>query len=362
MQDKIKNNIITYGFVLILIVMFFANIFTKDKTVSLSERRKLATFPEITIDNLLNGNVNSSLEKYTVDQMVLRDNFRSIKAIWNMNIFKQKDNNGLFVKDNAIYKMEYPLNENNVSKSFDKINKVYGKYLENMNVYYTIIPDKNYYLENDDHLKLDYNKVVQIAESKLDNNMKYIDISKSLDLSDYYKTDLHWKQEKLIDVVNVIENNMGLNQTQINDYVLNNEGDFYGTYYSQLGLNILPDTMYTLRNDITESSTTYNYEKNSYGKVYDNKVLVDKYDMYLSGATALISIQNPNAENTKELLLFRDSFGSSIAPLLIQNYSKITLVDLRYISETLLDKYIDFNNQDVLFMYSTLILNQNVLK
>ena len=361
MQEKIKNNIITYGFVLILIVMFFVNIFTKDKEVSLSERRKLATFPEITISSLLNGNVSSSLEKYTVDQMVLRDNLRSIKAIWNMNIFKQKDNNGLFVKDNAIYKMEYPLNENNVSKSFEKMNKIYEKYLENMDVYYTIIPDKNYYLENDDHLKLDYNKVIQLAKNNL-NNMKYIDISKSLDLSDYYKTDLHWKQENLINVANVIEENMGLIKTSINDYVLINEGEFYGTYYSQLGVDIFPDTMYTLRNDIIENCITYNYEKNTYGKVYDNIVSVDKYDLYLSGATALISINNPNAENKKELLIFRDSFASSIAPLLIQNYSKITLIDLRYISQGLLDKYIDFNDQDVLFMYSTLILNQNVLK
>ena len=64
----------------------------------------------------------------------------------------------------------------------------------------------------------------------------------------------------------------------------------------------------------------------------------------------------------KELLLFRDSFGSSIAPLLVENYSKITLIDLRYISSMILDKYIDFKEQDVLFLYSTVVLNQNILK
>lgn len=64
----------------------------------------------------------------------------------------------------------------------------------------------------------------------------------------------------------------------------------------------------------------------------------------------------------KELLLFRDSFGSSIAPLLLENYSKITLIDLRYLSKDILENYIEFENQDVLFLYSTLVLNQNVLK
>ena len=76
----------------------------------------------------------------------------------------------------------------------------------------------------------------------------------------------------------------------------------------------------------------------------------------------LIEIQNQNAETKKELLIFRDSFGSSLAPLLIENYKKITLIDLRYISSDIVDNYIIFNDQDVLFIYSTLILNQNVLK
>lgn len=79
----------------------------------------------------------------------------------------------------------------------------------------------------------------------------------------------------------------------------------------------------------------FNYETKEKGKVYDlrkYKNLKDKYDIYLSGPTSLISIENPNADNDKELLLFKDSFGSSIAPLLIEHYRKITLIDLRYIN------------------------------
>lgn len=61
-------------------------------------------------------------------------------------------------------------------------------------------------------------------------------------------------------------------------------------------------------------------------------------------------------------MLFRDSFGSSIAPLFLENYSKITLVDLRYISKDVLENFIEFDKQDVLFLYSTLVLNQNIFK
>ena len=105
-------------------------------------------------------------------------------------------------------------------------------------------------------------------------------------------------------------------------------------------------------NEAIENCKVYNYDTKQYGKIYEESKTADKYDIYLRGATPLISIENPKVkeEKVKELLIFRDSFGSSLAPLLIENYSKITLIDLRYISPNLLEEYIEFNNQDVLFL------------
>ena len=360
MQDRTKNILITIMFIFTLMLVFVLNILTKDKQISETERRKLAQFPEITIQKLANGDVTDKLEKYTTDQFVARDFFRNIKSFFNFNVYMQKDNNNLFEKDGAIYKMDYPLNEGNIAKSADRINNVYERYLNGMNVYYGIIPDKNYYLENDDYLKVNYNNLKEIVNGKL-SRIKYIDIWNDLNLKDYYKTDLHWKQECLQDVVNTIQNNMNLERTE-NNYVINNMGEFYGAYYGQLASKVQPDILNTLTNKTIENCTTYNFETQKIGRVYEKETSSDRYDIYLSGATPLISVENPNAKTDKELLLFRDSFGSSIAPLLVENYSKITLIDLRYISSNLLENYIKFENQDVLFLYSTLILNQNVLK
>ena len=81
--------------------------------------------------------------------------------------------------------------------------------------------------------------------------------------------------------------------------------------------------------------------------------------MFLGGPKSVITIENPNANSQKELILFRDSFGSSIAPLLLEGYSKITLVDIRYISPNLLNQFVQFEAQDVLFLYSTSVLNNS---
>lgn len=361
MQDKTKNKIIAIGFIVILIAVFLANIFAKDKQISIAERRKLAQFPKINLENIINGKVAENFEKYTVDQFIERDFFRSAKTFFSTKIFRQKDNNKLFEKDGVIYKIEYPLNENNIKKSATKMNEIYDKYLKNNNVYYSIIPDKNYYLENDDHLKIDYNEVKQIMKNEI-KNMQYIDIYSDLTLEDYYKTDIHWRQENLLKVVNTIKNEMGLDAEEQPKYEIKEVGNFYGVYYGQLAKNIEPDKMYILTNENIENCITYNYENEKTGKIYDTNTSSDKYDIYLSGATPLITIENPNAKEEKKLLLFRDSFGSSLAPLLVENYSKITLVDLRYISSKLLDKYVKFENQDVLFLYSSLVLSQNILK
>ncbi len=360
MENKIKNIVITVGFVVIIFVAFIMNLVVKDKTISESERRTLQTFPKITMDTIKSGDAMDKFEKYTTDQFALRDTFRTIKSLFNINVYNQKDNNKLFEKDNAIYKMDYPLSETNLNKSLDKIVNVYNKYLKdkNMNIYYAIIPDKNYYLKDDDHLKIDYNKIKDTANNKL-SNFTYIDIWNDLALEDYYRTDLHWKQENLSKVVNTLEQNMDLNSTQGILYNIRSLGDFYGTYYGQLATNVKPDTLYTLTSDTILNATVYNYENQKTGPVYTNETSADRYDTYLYGATPLIRIDNPKSKNDKHLLIFRDSFGSSIAPLFIENYSKVTLVDIRYMDSKLIGNFIEFNDQDVLFLYSTILLNNS---
>mgnify|MGYP003306103955 CR=1 FL=1 len=158
---------------------------------------------------------------------------------------------------------------------------------------------------------------------------------------------------------------MGMNNDYFN--VISKENildNFYGSYYSQLGLSNKEDIMVYLTNDYINNASVNYLENDNLKTVYNLSKYdgMDPYDIYLDGASALIEITNNKAINNKELIIFRDSFGSSITPLLIPYYEKITLVDLRYLSSNLLESYIEFNNQDVLFLYSTLIYNANILK
>ena len=352
-----KNKILTILFCIFIFGFMIINLITKNEELSYSERRRLAKLPEITLENIFNGEITNNLETYLTDHFVLRDSFRSIKTVFNLNIFNKKDTNNLYYENNHIFKIEYPLKEDKVYNFTNKINNLYQTHFKNNNVFLSIIPDKNYY-SNNDYLSLDYNKLINNVKTNINENINYIDITNSLTLDDYYRTDIHWKQENLSNVVNTLSKEMNFNT--MNDYKENIYNEFYGTYYGQLGLNVEPDKLTYLTNDVIDNSsivdmdskTTTVYELESLGKM-------DSYDVFLSGATSLVEITSNNANSEKELIIFRDSFTSSLAPLLLNGYKKITLVDLRYMNSSLLTNYVEIKDQDILFLYNTTIINNS---
>ena len=183
------------------------------------------------------------------------------------------------------------------------------------------------------------------------------------DLEEIVATERYNYIERVREIcINKIAQEMKFYNEEYNNFNENEYREFYGVYYGQLGKNVEPDTIKYLTNDTINNAVTYNYETNKESTIYDKTKAdssMDKYDLFLSGSTPIIEIRNKEASTDKELIIFRDSFGSSIAPLFTQAYKKITLIDTRYISSDLISNYVSFSNQDVLFLYSTLIINES---
>ena len=220
-----------------------------------------------------------------------------------------------------------------------------------------IIPDKNYYLKSRDFLHIDYNYIYEEI-AKL--NIETIDLRDILSLEDYYETDTHWKQEKLDKVVLEISKVMNFDYKKIN-YQENTYDKFYGVYYGESAISRNPESLvYLTNNDLNNLHVDY-LENKKINSIYniDNLTSLDSYEIYLDGASSFIEIYNDNSQSNKELIIFRDSFASSITPLLTNYYQKITLVDNRYISSSYYLDLIEYANQDILFMYSTLLVNNS---
>ena len=268
-----------------------------------------------------------------------------------------------YIEDGAIYEKVGDINENAIKNNIEKINAVCEKYLNDNNIYFSIIPDKEYYLK--DSITTNFSELETSANSILNEKTEYINIADTLSLGDFYRTDMHWKQENLQGTVEKIENSMKLNNNNSMEYEEKSLGDFYGTYYKEIENNVKADELIYLNNSVLEDCKVYNLEKNKEEDIYNLEKVEEtknKYDLFLSGATALTTIKNESAKTDRKLILFRDSFGSSIAPLFAEEYKEIVLIDIRYINYTILENYIDFDKYkeaDVLFLYSSRVINKS---
>lgn len=353
---KIKNiaTVLLSGlFVLIFSVWCF---FGKTPDYSESERRVLKSFPEVSLETITSGEFAKDFEEYSTDRFPMRDTFRSVKAYTRLYAFMQKDNNGLFATDGHLSKLQCPQNTVMNDYAIDLFTKVKNTYLDENKIYLSVIPDKNMFLaEKNGYLSLDYEAFSKYISESMPY-AEYIEIADLLSAEDYYFTDTHWRQDKITDVANRLVEGMG---ESLEDSYTENVLDypFNGVYVGQSALKVKPDTITYLTND-----TINTLQVEGAKAVYDmtKAESKDPYEMFLSGNQPVVTVKNPNNQDGKRLIIFRDSFASSLAPLMAEAYGEIVLVDLRYISSNLLAEYVDFENADVLFIYSTMLLNDSL--
>lgn len=362
MNNKLKNLITAICFAAILFGFVFANFLTADKEISFSERRKLNQLPAFSFSDMIYDDYFEKTESYHLDQFFGRDFFRSIKAYFKKYIALQIDNNGIYTDDGIMYKLDDNLDENSVIVAAQKMNYI-AEYFNDSNIFYCIIPTKNYYSDSKLYPKLDYSLLTELLNDNI-IDMTCVEIQNLLTIADFYKTDLHWSQERILPVADHILTAMGCGKVSNLPYSTTELSPFYGSYYGQAALGGEADTLIYLYNDMINSLTLYDYETDEVSGVYDETLInsVDGYSVFLKGAKALLRIDNPLNQNGKTLYLFRDSLSSSLAPLLAQEYQTVYLIDLRYITTEKLVEYIPFETgSDVLFLFGSGLINNSEL-
>lgn len=334
-----------------------------------SERRELELFPDLSVESVMDGTFMSDFEAYTLDQFPLRESFRRLKARLVFDVFQQKDNNEIYVAEGHASKIEYPLREPMLDHAAGRFEYLYNTYLQDAeNLYFAMIPDKNCYLaEENGYLALDYTELYEYMKAQT-GYMTHMDLTDALSLEDYYYTDTHWRQENLIPVAQELLREMGADEEAVlaveEHEFRATDLPFYGVYYGQAALPMEPDQLNYLDSPTLQNCIVTCYDSGSPEVIpmYDMEKAEgkDPYEMFLSGTRAVLTVENPMVKNGKELIVFRDSFGGSLIPLLTSGYETITVLDIRYINSALLGQYVEFADQDVLFLYSTMLLNNSL--
>lgn len=348
------------SFFLIIAILAILQPLLKDNKTSLIERRRLEQFPVFTVNKLMSNQWFGSFENYLLDQFPFREAFKNLDNNIKQEVLKIGDIEGVYNVGPYLSKILYPMNEQDVIHNADKITKLYDRYLKGLKVYITIVPDKGYFTaEQNGYPSIQYDEMLELFKSHLSKEIYYIDIFPLLEIEDYYFTDAHWRQEKIFPVVDKIADIMALDILPLNAYDINSYKKFKGVYYGRTSNSFESETLNYLTNDkINHMEVTY-AGKTENQMVYNPNLLknLDAYDVFLGGPQPFIEIINKEATSNRELIVFRDSFASSLTPLLLNAYSKITLIDLRYIDVEQLQQYVTFSKQDVLFLYNTTVIN-----
>lgn len=359
--------IVTVCFFLLIAGFSILAVLMPDEELSKDERRHYATNPKLTWDAVVSGEYMTDLEDYLLDQFVGRDWLRTLKTEVETLMFGKSDANGYVLHEGGLYQLDTDWKEANVTRAAKEFAKMQEEWFADADVYYALIPDKSYFLPAEDYPIAGDEWVIAEMDERLPE-ATYIDLYPYLEIADYYQTDLHWKQEAVLDVADVllvgmVSENADANDGEETDYKVEAITDaFFGGYAGASAFDVEPDVLNAVMSDTIEQTVVYDYEKKQDVAVYAPEKIdgMDPYDYYLWGARALLTMKNPNCQNGEKLLLFRDSFGSSMAPLLLEGYEEITLVDLRYISADYLPEMIDLSDyDDVLLLYSQRVLRHS---
>ena len=244
-----------------------------------------------------------------------------------------------------------------------KFQQLYDSYLtgNDGHIYLSVVPDKgSFTAPPEGYTPASAQETADTLLAQLDF-VQYVDIAPGLTLEDYYRTDPHWRQECLVATAQTLAQAMDV--PLAGDFQKNAiDVPFYGAYAEKAGEPLVADTLRYLTGEVLDACTVYDYETDAQEPLYDlSAVETDTpYDLYLQGSRSLLRIDSPLSATDKTLVVFRDSFGSSLIPLLAESYRTIYAVDIRYLSSQMVGRFLSFDgSEDVLFLYSTMVLQNS---
>ena len=158
----------------------------------------------------------------------------------------------------------------------------------------------------------------------------------------FYRTDHHWTSLGAYYGYCAAAKALGYSAYGLKDFNIETaSSDFRGTLYSKtLDNDVTPDVIdyYHLKDNAPEiTMTVFDGAKETvYDTLYvrDYLNVKDKYSSFTGSNQPIITIET-DVDNGKSLLLVKDSYAHSLVPFLANHYSKITMVDMRYINADL---------------------------
>ncbi len=363
MKNSKGNWITCLMFIGIIYSLSIGTIIHNKKSFSEEENRFLETLPHFTLNEVVHNNLTSAYDTYLNDHFIYRNHWIRLKVTTDYLMGKQESKDVYLSKDYLVENVK----DNGKHYSVNNINEII-RFSENapqrLNIYFMLIPSTSAiqqykvpkYADTFNQLSF-INKTYSQTEQYINNISIYDDLLTHNKDYIYYRTDHHWTTDGAYVAYRRMAQMMNFEPFAYDDLDIESvSNDFKGSLHTTSGFNyVKPDEIKAITNDNIDQFIVYNGEnKTTYDSIYFDEYLnkKDKYSYFLGLNQPQVKIKSHGTPSNRKLLIFKDSYAHSLAPLLSYTYRDITLIDMRYVNTDIMKILQLTDYDDILFMYS----------
>lgn len=357
------EHIIGMAFVVCIVFFLVLNIIVPNKEMSEEENRMLAGRPKLTIESLVSGDFMDKFETYQADQFVGRNAWRKLKTTLD-RIGGGKEENGVLIGKKGQLMEEIATPDQEQLNANLKSMKSFAQSYPDINTSVMLVPDAANVLKN--RLPAlatvaDQNRMFSQAKRELGESINWIDVTSSLkkhtDEKIFYKTDHHWTSLGAFYAFGDAVESLNIKSDAVSNFVAYPiSTTFNGTLSAKAGCRLGEKEqidIYVPKDSDADILVSYIDEQKKTASLYDSSKLKtrDRYGVFLGGNTSVIDIKT-TSEESRRILIVKDSFANSFIPFLTPYFREIVVVDPRYYSGTIQDIMDSYRITDALFLYS----------
>lgn len=347
-------------FLAFLAAMALLLLFSPVREYSENEKRYLAGRPEVSAENILSGEAQKELEKFTADQIPGRDFFVGVNAYWNLATGRNAAQDIYYCDEgyliNAPKQVDEKIFTDNLTR-FDQFAEKLGVPAD-----LVMVPTTGYLMEEvlpAFHKEYQDDALYDLAGTLLEN-IRLVDVRDALKQGKdggqiCYRTDHHLTSYGNYLLYEAYQKANNATYLSRDAYEVTSYDGFYGTDWSGSGYWLVdPDTVEVW--DAGLAPTVTLIDGGAEPKVSNDLFYLshlenlDKYPIFLDGNHAMVTIHNPDAQGGN-LLVIRDSYAHCLSTFLAADYQNIYLVDLRYYRQSVSEFVAEHPVDRVLYLY-----------
>ncbi|MBQ0066514.1 MAG: hypothetical protein KBT48_12190 [Firmicutes bacterium] len=342
---------------ILLVITMVINLVLPDRAKSDVENRSLQTFPTLSMDSVLDGSFETSMNDWFSDQFVGRNFFIHVRYAILKAFGYDKIDSVYLCGDKLIEESAQP-DVDNIVRNLDAIEA----FADDLPTYFMLVPnainvqyDSLPYFTTSDGQDGIMNDIFDYFEDRIqvvDTRDMFYEHS---DEYIYYKTDHHWTSLGAFYGCQYLMDLKGETLKKKNYKVLPVSDSFQGTLSNKTGSFDIQDEIDIFVNkDLCDYYVVDDATQEKSRSIYNSKALDvnDQYTVFMGGNKGVVHLEMNN-DSDKHLLLFKDSYANAAIQFLLPYYRTITIVDARYCNE----KASNFLKRDlineVMYLYNT---------